>query len=50
MSKSKISVTCLFTDEGEAAAQIVFHSFEFFLQRELSRDSDKFALSGPVQL
>lgn len=42
MGKSEITVTCFFTDEGEAARQILFRSFVFFLQRELNRDSQKF--------
>ena len=47
MSKPEITVTCCYTDEGECAAEITLRSFEFFLQRELTRDGHKFALSGP---
>ena len=50
MSNPEIIVTCCFTDEGSAATQIIFRSFEFFLQRELMRDGHKFALSGPAHV
>lgn len=43
MSKSEITVTCFFTEEGETACQIFFRSFYFFLQRELMRDGRKLA-------
>lgn len=50
MSKPEITVTCFYTDEGEDAAQIILRSFEFFLQRELTRNGHKFALSEPVHV
>ena len=43
MSKPEITVTCFFADEGEAARQILFRSFVFYLQRELMQDSRKLA-------
>ena len=50
MKKSDITVTCFFSDDGEVAAQIIYRSFEFFLQRELMRDGHNFALSRQVQV
>ena len=50
MSKPEITVTCCYTDEGAAATQIIFRSFEFFIQRELTYDSHKFALSRPTHV
>lgn len=47
MSKSEITVTCLFADEGETARQIILRSFDFFLQRELLRDRKKFSSAEP---
>ena len=43
MSKSEITVTCIFTDEGEAARQIICRSFGFFLQRERAQNGRKLA-------
>jgi hypothetical protein len=47
MSKPEITVTCVFTDEGEAVKQAINRSFKFFLQRELARNGRKFALPAP---
>lgn len=44
MSKSEITVTCIFPDKGETACQILYRSFRFFLERELARDSHKLAI------
>jgi len=50
MNKPEITITCFFTDEGETADQIIFRSFEFFLQRQLTRDGHKLALSRPAHI
>ncbi len=50
MNKPEITVTCCYIDEGVTAEQITFRSFEFFLQRELTRYGHKFALSGPAHV
>lgn len=44
MSKPEITVTCVFPDKGEMACQILFRSFRFFLQRELTRDGHELAI------
>jgi len=44
MSKPEITVTCVFPDKGETACQILFHSFHFFLQRELAQDGRTLAI------
>ena len=43
MSKPEITVTCFYTNEGEAARQIILRSFRLFLRRETTRDGNKFA-------
>lgn len=35
MKKSELMVHCIYSEQGETAAQIIFHAFAFFLQREL---------------
>jgi hypothetical protein len=50
MSKPEITVTCYFTDEGEAARPIISRSFAFFLQRELMQNSRKLALQTPFHV
>lgn len=47
MSKPEITVTCFFTEEGEAARQMIFRSFAFFLQRELMHKGHKLAFPSP---
>jgi len=47
MSKPEIIVTCFFADEGEAVRQILFRSFIFFIQQELTKDGRKLAISAP---
>jgi hypothetical protein len=37
MRKPEISVTCVFTEEGDSVRQILLRCFGFFLQRELAR-------------
>lgn len=44
MSKPEITVTCVFPDKGETACQILYRSFRFFLERELTGDSRKPAI------
>ena len=48
MSKSEISVKCLYTNEGEAACEIINSSFVLFLKRELAHNGRKFAISAPT--
>jgi hypothetical protein len=47
MSKSEITLTCLYKDDGDTAQKIIFRSFGFFLQRELKREGQKFAALSP---
>lgn len=35
MKKPELTVCCRFSEEGETAAEIIFCSFDLFLQREL---------------
>jgi hypothetical protein len=50
MNKPEITVTCFFLDEGEAACQIIFRSFCFFLQRELMSDDRRLVISIPANV
>lgn len=50
MSKPEITVTCFFADEGDVARQILFRSFVFYLQRELTQDGRKLAFPAPVHV
>lgn len=47
MGKQEITVTCFYTDEGDAARQIIFRSFEIFLRREIALESRKLAFPAP---
>lgn len=47
MGKQEITVRCIYTDEGDAARQIIFRSFDFFLRRELALESRKLAFPAP---
>ena len=50
MSKTEITVTCLYADEGDTVSQIIFRSFGIFLKRELMHDDLKPTFSPPYQL
>ncbi len=41
MSKSEIIVTCFFRNDGDDICKIIFGSFYFFLQKELTQYSQK---------
>lgn len=46
MSKPEMIVSCYFSEDGDAVPQMLFRSFSFFIQQELGRAGQKFAISA----